>query len=353
MSVITDIKTFLEKSATSTLLDVRSPSEYSRGHIPGALNLPLFQDGERALIGTIYKKHGREEAISRGFEIVAGRYLEIISAVERLDRKKPVLLYCWRGGMRSASVAWLLKIKGYSCLILEGGYKSYRGLIRGYFSTPLNLKILGGMTGCGKTEILNELRHQGEQVVDLESLANHKGSAFGSLGERDQPTNEHFENLVLSAFLNLDAQREIWLEDESRNIGKVIVPPELYEQMRSAGVYYIDLNRRARTLRLIKDYADFPDELLIDRVMRIYKKLGGQNASAAIEAIQKKDYRAAIEIVLGYYDKTYLFGLNKRNPGSVVKIRTDSTSARENASLLLKHKTGDPHGNFSNKLSLK
>ena len=195
-------------SARVPLIDVRSPGEYLRGHIPGAFNVPLFTDQERAVVGTLYKQTGRDAAMLEGLRIIGPKMAEIVEQARTLAPDGKVGVHCWRGGERSASVAWLLEKAGFQeVIVLKRGYKSFRERVLASLSLSWVLEVLGGYTGTGKTELLGLLRQEGEQIVDLEGLAHHKGSSFGGIGEKVQPTTEHFENLLWDALSQLDPGR--------------------------------------------------------------------------------------------------------------------------------------------------
>ncbi|MCF8379858.1 MAG: tRNA 2-selenouridine(34) synthase MnmH [Bacteroidales bacterium] len=335
MADTVSIEAFLEGARSTPVIDVRSPAEYEQAHIPHSVNIPLLDNTERKLVGTLYKKTGREEAIRTGFEIIAGKTSRLIEAGIKASGEGRLLVYCWRGGMRSASMAWLFERNGIQCTLLSGGYKNYRHAIKKYFSSGLNIKILGGMTGSGKTEILLKLKERGLQVVDLEGIAHHKGSAFGSLGESQQPTTEYFENLLYEAFSGLDKNKPIWLEDESKNIGRVYIPDELYSLMRKSPLYIVTVPKEKRIERLVADYGVFGEELLIESIEKISKKIGGQNANRAVEAIKEKNYHLAADISLVYYDKAYRFGLEKRADIQKYEIHCESQDAGINAEMIL------------------
>jgi len=188
------IEEFMALRERLPVFDVRTPAEFAKGHIPGAFNLPLFSDEERRRVGIIYKQIGRESAILEGLEYVGPKMRRIVETVQSITGHKTLLLHCWRGGMRSSSVAWLLNTSGYEIFLLKGGYKAFRHYVLDSFEIPRDIIILSGHTGSGKTEILQALSRLGEQAIDLEKLACHKGSAFGSLGETPQPAQQEFEN---------------------------------------------------------------------------------------------------------------------------------------------------------------
>ncbi len=329
-----DIETFLGLAERLPVADVRSPGEFEHGHIPGAFNLPLFTNDERAVVGTLYKKSGREAAILKGLDIVGPKMSGIVKQARRNAPGRKLLMHCWRGGMRSESMAWLLSTAGFDVRVLIGGYTAYRKHIREKLSAVSRLVVLSGATGSGKTETLLAMKQLGVQVVDLEGLANHKGSAFGALGEAPQPTSEQFENNLYREVSKLDLQKPVFLEDESRSVGKVVIPEVFFVKMREAPVIRLEMAKELRILRLVKDYAQFPKEQLIESVMKIERKLGGQNAKTIINAIQTEDFETAIDKVLVYYDKTYSYGLEKRDRNKIHILKTDTHDAAENARLV-------------------
>jgi tRNA 2-selenouridine synthase len=329
-----NIEEFLANSQLP-VIDVRSPAEFAQGHIPGAVNIALFDDAERATVGKLYKSAGREAAIMRGLDIVGPKMSGFVKAARRVAPGKEIRIHCWRGGMRSESLAWLFSTAGFEVSVLEGGYKNYRRYIRQALASEAKYIILSGKTGTGKTEILHALQQQGEQVLHLEGLAHHKGSAFGSIGELPQPTTEQFENDLFEALKILDPEKPIWIEDESRSIGKVIIPDSFFTKMRNSTVISLDMPQPLRIRRLVKDYAAYPADELIDALQHIMRRLGGQHAATAIAAIRESDFETAIRITLDYYDKTYAFGLEKRDEKKVHTITTDTADAKENTAKVL------------------
>ena len=307
------IEAFLKlQKKGNPIIDVRSPAEFADGHIPGAVNIPLFSNEERAEVGTLYKQSGQEAAILRGLEIVGPKMANFVRQAKTLPFQEQLLVHCWRGGMRSGSFGWLLQTAGLPAVTLAGGYKSYRRKLLDFFDTPFALYILTGGTGSGKTELLHLLKQKGEQVVDLEGLAYHKGSVFGGLGQPEQPSSEQFQNELFLQMQEMDPAQPIWLEDESISLGNVFIPHPLWNQLRRAPLIRTELSRPARIERLVKEYGQFPTQELTAAIQKIGKRLGGQHAKAALEALEKNKLEEVASILLTYYDKAYQIGINKR-----------------------------------------
>lgn len=347
------IDVFLEKVSGSLLLDVRSPGEYQHAHIPGACSLPLFTDEERKVVGTAYKQQSRQIAIKIGLDFFGLKMRKMVEEVESLVEeiesankngkipigKVEVLVHCWRGGMRSAAVAWLLDLYGFKVYTLAGGYKAYRKWIRDQFEKDYQFMILGGYTGSGKTLILQELIKAGEFVTDLEKLGNHKGSAFGALGELPQPTQEMFENLLAESLVQnttTGSANTIWIEDESQRIGQLQIPMPLWYSMRRSPVLFVEIPFEARLDYLTKEYGIFEKEKLVNAVIRIQKRLGGLETKNAISFLLENNHKEAFRILLTYYDKWYEKGLHNRETGAelVKKISYSSVDAPAITALL-------------------
>jgi len=207
--------------------------------------------------------------------------------------------------MRSSAMAWLLETVGLNCSLLKDGYKAYRNFVLQSFDTPRNILLLGGYTGSGKTEILQALKNAGEQIVDLEGLTNHKGSAFGALGQEAQPSTEQFENILSTELEKLDKQRVVWIEDESRNVGKASIPQGFWNQMRASKLIRVDTPYDIRLERLMRDYACFDTEGLAASIKKIEKRLGFDKCKTALDACMNGDREAAARICLNYYDAAY------------------------------------------------
>ncbi|MFH1322200.1 MAG: tRNA 2-selenouridine(34) synthase MnmH [Bacteroidota bacterium] len=241
------------------------------------------------------------------------------------------MLHCWRGGIRSQSFAWLLSTAGFKVYTLKKGYKAYRDLLLNSFNNRADIIVLGGMTGSGKTDILRYLSKSGNQVLDLEEIANHKGSAFGHLGQEQQPTTEQFQNDLYDTWRKFDMNKPIWIEDESQAIGSVRIPDPLFLLMRSSPVIKIEISREIRAKRLVKEYASFSNEQLRKAILGIEKRLGGLNTKKAITALEEQDHLSVANITLQYYDKAYNYGISKRDTDSIFPIRFGKDDPRQNA----------------------
>lgn len=336
------IKDFLEQSQNKLVLDVRSPAEYNHAHIPGAISMPLFTDEERKVVGTTYKQQSREQAIKIGLDFFGPKMRRMVEEVESLlarqsSTTKDVFIYCWRGGMRSGGVAWLLDLYGFKVRVLVRGYKSFRKHVLQTFKEGYNLKILGGYTGSGKTEVLQQLGKNGEVVVDLEKIACHKGSAFGKTNS-PQPTQEMFENILGVALIgakNKGSSAAIWMEDESQRIGNLNIPNDLCTTMRNAPVYFIEVPFEERLQYIIKEYGCLDKEYLSSAIQRIRKRLGGLDTKNALQYLEEENVEACFSILLKYYDKHYLKGLYSReNLSAVLNKIACSTVTTANAQLL-------------------
>ena len=372
------IEEFLSLAKQYPVLDVRSPGEYTHAHIPSAHSLPLFTDEERKEVGTAYKQQSREAAIKIGLDFFGVKMKMLIEEVEMLfvsrfslknvdNSKTPnerpitrnVLIHCWRGGMRSAAVAWLLDVYGFKVYVLTGGYKAYRKWVLSQFERDYNFNIIGGYTGSGKTLLLHELENQGKIIIDLEGLANHKGSAFGAIENKPQPGQEMFENSLAQALAQsavcsgqfakkanspvpiancqLPTANCIWLEDESQRIGNLQIPMPLWYTMRKAPLFFVDVAFEERLHYITDDYGKQDKTRLKDSILRIQKRLGGLETKNAIKFLEENNYAACFRILLSYYDKWYYKGLhNRENISSLLnKIPCAGVDTKTNTQKLL------------------
>lgn len=312
MSVSLSPDAFLASIDAEALFDVRTPSEYATGHLPGATNLPLFDDDERAVVGTTYKQVSRDEAILKGLEFVGPKMRDMVEQVRAVQADGRVFVYCWRGGMRSYSVGWLLELMGYDVVTLRGGYKAYRTFALAQPAAALPFYVVGGLTGAGKTEVLHALRARGEQIVDLEGIAQHKGSVFGGHDEPAQPTQQQFENELALHLHRLDPSRPVWIEDESRRIGDRSIPETLWEAMQAAPLLVLEVPTDVRVQRLVDLYGSADMEELRLNFLMIQRRLGGQRTQEALAALEAGDLETACRISLHYYDRAYRHSLERR-----------------------------------------
>lgn len=342
MRTVLEINDFLKEGNNSVIIDVRTPAEFQQGHIPGAYNIPLFTNEERAEVGTIYKKVGRQQAIQKGIEIFGPRmtwYLEELKKIVGEDvhegNNKSVCVHCWRGGMRSGSIAWLFETYGYHVFTLKNGYKTFRHFTVKEFEKKRNIVIVGGKTGSGKTLILQELKNLGEQVIDLEKIAHHKGSSFGGINELPQPTQEQFENNLAIELSATNTKQQLFLEDESKLIGIRVIPKSLFFQMKESIVYYCDIPFEERAKYIAEHYGKYPKADLLAATERIYRKLDTRYSKDALKNIEEGNFIESFKVSLRYYDKTYDFGLSKREKNSIIKISFDKINPIEMAQSLV------------------
>ncbi len=336
MSITINIQDLEKFRKGRTLFDVRSPIEFEKAHIPGAINFPLFSNEERAIVGTAYKQEGKEKAYVIGLEFAGAKMSHFLREARDIAKSKKLIVHCWRGGKRSQSMSWLLQNFGFEALTLIGGYKSYRkDVLESFKEKKYQFIVLGGKTGCAKTEILHHIKKSGEQLLDLEGIAQHKGSAFGSLGEAEQPSTEQFENYLHYELNKLDPTKRVWVENESKTIGKVYIPKEFWNQIKAAPLINIERSFTHRVNHLIDGYAIYSNEELTNSFEKIKKRLGGLAYQNAVDAIAVSDYEVATEIALKYYDKTYLHGLNTNLSPDIHNLKFEEKSNKEIATKLI------------------
>jgi tRNA 2-selenouridine synthase len=324
------------------LVDARSEGEFEQSHIPGAINMPILNNAERIQVGTLYKQAGPEKATLKGFELVGPRFHLIQREALRKFPTKKLILYCWRGGMRSQILSWLLTQVGFEVYRLTGGYKTYRSFTFESVRKPYPLLVLGGKTGAAKTVLLQKLKERGEQVVDLEGLANHKGSSFGAIGQSAQPTVEQFENLLAEQLRKIHLDQALWVENESRRIGRIILPDNFYLLMTQSSRIEIEKTDEERITHIASEYAALDQAELSAAVLRVQKRLGGDRTKQAVEAIQANQPEIWIPILLQYYDKTYSYDLDRHEVSKTIHLNLEGLALEDQVNLLLKTK---PKGN--------
>jgi len=332
-----NINEFLETARGIPIVDVRTPLEYDHAHIPGAFNLPIFTNEERVKVGTTYKQQGREAAILLGFDLTGPKWSGFIKTALDIAPDKRIGLHCWRGGMRSGAMAWALNLYGFEVYLLDGGYKKFRNWVLNKFNESYNILVLGGMTGSGKTKVLKELRGKGQQVIDLEELAAHQGSSYGSMGKTVQPSQEYFENLLATELDLIDNAAPLWLEDESLTIGKRFIPNGLWHQMREATVIKMIVPVEERISFLAEEYGALDRDFLVESTERIRKRLGPVQTRDAVTAIRDNRIEDFVKEVLVYYDKSYGTGQNKRLPASIHSVECTDTDSIRNADTILNY----------------
>lgn len=296
-------------------VDMRSPGEFITGHIPGAINIPLFSDTERAQIGTIYKQISVDSAKERGLSIVSAKLPAMVSQIrEFYQAGRNVVIYCWRGGMRSKSVVTVLELMGISAYQLLGGYKGYRRYVLDSlinFPVKPEIVVLCGSTGVGKTTLLNMLAERNIPIIDLEGLANHRGSAFGQIGLGPPATAQNFDAQLLLQLQHLNSQPYIVVECESKRIGKVFLPEVLYQAMRQGRRILVNASIETRISRLLAEYLDIfqqNHQAITDSIMVLSKRLGKKKAQALLTRFEAGDVREVVRILLtDYYDPLYSY----------------------------------------------
>ena len=326
---------FLQEATRWPVLDVRSPAEYTAGHIPGAHPFPLFDNHERAQVGTTYKQIGSYEALLVGLELVGPKMRAMVERAHELAPNREALVHCWRGGMRSESVAWLLTTAGFTVHTLVGGYKAYRNHLLTSLQNIPQLVVLGGATGSGKTAVLHVLQERGEQVLDLEALAHHRGSAFGGIGQKEPPTTEQFQNDLHRVWQPMDPQRRVWVEDESFSIGSVKLPLAFWQLMQTQPLLLLDVPKSERVRRLVDEYGELDLLALQQAVLTIQKRLGGLRTQTALAALEEGRLTEVANILLEYYDKSYARSLRKARTGPIIRIASSVGDAEQNTTTLL------------------
>jgi len=330
-----DLKEF--RKTKGLLVDVRSPDEYYKGHMPNSINIPIFNNEERSIIGKKYKISGREIAVREGFKIIENKIERLIkqfisfkkefliSTEGEFSNNKNIKIYCARGGMRSQSMLWLLEKFNYPCITLNGGYKRYRNWVLNNFEDKQKIIVIGGKTGTRKTKILNKLKSLGYQILDFESLANHRGSSFGGLGMKEQPTNEQYENLIAEDLNKFNKKNFIFVEAESPNIGKNRIPHELYKQMKNSKRIEIIRDESIRIKELINTYSKYQKKDLKESVIKISKRLGPLRTKSAIDSIDNESWENVCKSVLDYYDRCYEHELKNKEDVKILdmKLRSD------------------------------
>jgi len=325
-----EVDDFLSKSKNNLIIDVRAPIEFFKGHIPHAINIPLFEDSERAEIGTLYKQQGKDSAVNRGLEIVSPKMTSFVNKVKQLSKNKKVFVYCFRGGMRSNSFAWLMNTSGLDAVIMKGGYKAFRNYVLDYFENERKIILLGGKTGSGKTDVLKKLNELSYQTIDLENIAHHKGSAFGTINEQKQNPQQVFEHELFHQLSSTDSAQYLILEDESQTIGYNKIPIGLWQLMKQATIIKLEIPFELRVQKLVDDYTTVNIEALKSCVIKIAQQLGSLNTKLCLQYLDENNLHDVARLALLYYDKAYEFSYkNKKQP--IIHLNSDTIDATVNA----------------------
>ncbi|HEY1047323.1 MAG TPA: tRNA 2-selenouridine(34) synthase MnmH [Bacteroidia bacterium] len=329
------------ETLSDIIIDVRSQGEFNEGHIPGAVNLPLLNDEHRIIVGTTYKKQGKYAAMQTGYDLVNPIKSKLIEELMQLKgASRQVRVYCARGGLRSRLMSEFFEENGVDVIMLKGGYKFYRRHILSRIDGFKKLRVLSGFTGSGKTEILQALRQMGEQVLDLEDLAKHKGSAFGNLEGVEQPITAYFHNLIDLQLRHFDANKYTWIESESFNIGKVHLPAELWENMKIAQKVEVEIPLENRVKNILNQYGKIDKHLLVSGISVLRKRLGDEDFRQLSEWVLEGNLEPVVFRLLKYYDRGYENGRKRRDCQEFVKFVFDHSDPFKIAEFLMKELKG-------------
>lgn len=298
-------------------VDMRSPAEFAEGQLPGAVNIPIFDNQERIEVGILYKQHGTELSKQRGLAIASAKLPSIVQQIGQLAvEDKAIIVYCWRGGMRSRSIATILDLMGIHVYQLIGGYKAFRSHVLEKLSCHRvypRIVVLHGFTGVGKTTILQMLAEREMPVIDLEKLANHRGSVFGHIGKGQTISAKHFDALLLAQLEAYKDNPYIIVESESKRIGNIYLPDSLVQAMQTGQHILITASQETRVNRLLEEYlhegqGGMPSESIIQSLQSLQTRLGKAKVTMLQELLMRKEYRQFVEILLvDYYDPLYKY----------------------------------------------
>ncbi len=312
----------LQQKGPMTFVDVRSPKEYNEATIPGSLNIPVFNDAERAEIGTIYKQLGTEQAKERGLEIFSQKLPAFIAEFKEIDG--PMVVFCWRGGMRSKTAVTVLDLMGIHAKRLSGGIRSYRQWVLAELEKEQfqpDLFVLNGHTGSGKTLLLKRLEQIGQPVIDLEGMAGHRGSIFGQIGLA--PSNQKkFDSLLVSQLIRFEHEKYVFIEGESRRIGKVCLPQFFNDKKEQGMQLFINLPIEVRVQNILDDYRPWDSPSQFNEAFQLIKKhIHTPIAREIEEDLLEGNYASAVQLLLeNYYDPKYDYSANQYDEQRVVQI---------------------------------
>jgi tRNA 2-selenouridine synthase len=317
--MITLEQTLSARDNGALLVDARSPSEFAEATIPGAVNVPILDDEERAEVGTLYKQVGRKDARRRGVELVAPKIPAMIERVAglRAANGPPVIVFCWRGGMRSLALTQFLNLAGVPAKQMQGGHKAFRTYVLQFFEKKTwgRLLVLRGLTGVGKTLMLERFAREGYPVLDLEGLANHRGSAFGNLGLAPQPTQKMFESLLWDELRAIPCDGYALAEGESRHIGRLALPPTVYNDLQEEVSIWVNASLETRVANILADYpaVDELKEQFVKPITALKERLGKVTVEEFLGLLQDGRWEKLVgELMVRYYDPLYRHTLPER-----------------------------------------
>jgi tRNA 2-selenouridine synthase len=312
------------------LVDARSPAEFAEGSIPGAVNVPLFDDAERAQVGTLYKQQGKSVARKLGVKLVAPKIPAMLDAVEAAlaPRRPPVVVFCWRGGLRSHSLTTFLNLAGIPARQLQGGHKAFRRRVVEFLEQGEwgRLLVLRGLTGVGKTRLLLQLAREGYPVLDLEGLANHRGSAFGALGLPPQPAQKQFETLLWDELRRIPPEGYALAEGESKHIGRLVLPPRVYAALQQETSLWLNASLEHRVRVTLQDYPALDNlrAAFIPPIRALRPRLGGEAVERLLALLEAGAWEELVrELMVLYYDPLY----NHTKPDRRVEIDLEPEAA--------------------------
>lgn len=309
-----------------TMIDVRSPSEYCEATIPGSINIPVFTDEERAEIGTLYKQVSKEAANERGLEIFSAKLPAFIRQFQKIDT--PMTVFCWRGGMRSKTAATVLNLMGIKANRLSGGIRTYRQWVVKELEkevfTP-ELFVLNGYTGCGKTVLLNRLADEGYPAIDLEDLAGHRGSIFGQIG-REPNNQKKFDSLLVHEIQKVQDNSFVYIEGESKRIGKVLIPSFLFDKKEHGTHVFIHMPLAQRVKNILDDYNPWGDgDKFLEAFNLIKRRIHMPIAKEIEEKLGAGQFEEVVALLLEYYyDPRYEYSTTKHPHENDIVIHADS-----------------------------
>lgn len=305
--------------APGCLVDVTSPHEFAQGHIPGAINIPTLDDAEQEQISTLYSTPLGEKTALLALKLIAPKLAQLSSAQQNLtkqDPRKTLRVYCAKGGKRGPTMVGIFKRLGFNCVLLEEGYRGFRKWAQAQLQQEMPLVMLGGLTGAGKTRVLNALKKKGAHTINFEKLANHRGSVLDDIAQPLQPTQEQFENLLaweIGSHKQHCGKIPLWFEDGNRSIGRCNIPPSLLQRMQNAPLFLMEVTDVERLQNIKTDYPVASLSELIEATSRLQKKLGTEKATKITTLLKEHQLDQAIFFLLSYYDKVYLQNIEKRS----------------------------------------